>query len=264
MAKTVVLANHKGGVSKTTLATSLADAFARDGLEVLLVDLDPQANATGLVYSFEEAPAAPVEKMLDGSVSVGQAIIENTRIDGVHLIGATLKLLNVERTMMHDPFASTSLLDTLLAPVHDSYDVIILDCPPSLSFLTANAMSAGDLLLVPVQSGSKLSLMGADDMLNFMRGAMARNPRLQFGGAVLTRHDARKKMCKIMAGVVRQYYEQVLDATLPDSTDIDKAQTLGKTILQHDREHNAARQVVAIAREVMGKLGLAPKEAAHV
>lgn len=263
MAKIVVFANHKGGVSKTTLSTTVADALARDGLEVLLVDVDPQANTTSLVYSFEEAPGAPIEKVLDGSITVGEAVIENTNIPGVHLIGATLKLGNLERTMMQDPFSSTMLLSQVLEPVKAEYDVIVIDTPPALSFLTANALSAADLLLVPLQSGSKLSLLGADDMLRFMRGAMSRNPKLRFGGAILTQHDARKKVCKIMAGVVRQYYEEMLEATMPDSTDFEKAQMLGQTILQYDREHNASRQTVAIAREIMGKLGLEAREVAH-
>lgn len=263
MAKIFSLANHKGGVCKTTLAVNLADAFGRDGYDVLLVDLDPQGNATRLVYSFEETPSVTVERILDGSASVAEAIVENTHIDGVHLIGATLKLASLERQLQQTPFSSISLLHTKLAAVADAYDVIILDTPPALNFLTANALAASDAVVVPIESGSKLSLLGTDDMLEFIAQARRVNPRLKYDGAVLTKHDARKKMCKITAGAVRDYYERVLSASLPSTTDIHKAQASAQTILQYDRDHTASREVVAMAREMGGLVGLEKKEVSH-
>lgn len=263
MAKIITLANHKGGVCKTTLSSALSDALAREGFDVLLIDLDPQANATRLVYSFEEAPAVPIERVLDGSASVAEAIIQETRIDGVHMIGSTLKLASLERQLQQTPFSSTSLLATRLLAVDKAYDVIVLDTPPALNFLTANALAASDSVLVPIESGSKLSLLGTDDMLAFISQARSANPRLRFGGAILTKHDARMKMCKITAGAVRDYYESVLEATLPPTTDVHKAQAGGQTILQYDRDHTASRQVVTMAREIAEKVGLT-KEAANV
>lgn len=261
MAKIISFANHKGGVAKTTLSVSIADAFARDGYDVLLVDLDPQSNATRLVYSFDETPSVAIEKVMDGSASVAESIVEKTNIEGVHLIGSTLKLSSLERQLQQTPFSSTSLLTSKLAAVIDAYDVIVIDTPPSLGFLTANALAASDAVMVPIESGSKLSLLGTDDMLEFIRQARGANPRLKFGGAILTRHDARKKMCKITAGAVRDYYESVLSATLPTTTDIQKAQALGQTLLQYDREHNAVRELMEMAREISLIVGLT-KEAA--
>lgn len=262
MAKIITLANHKGGVCKTTLSVCIADALAREGLDVLLVDLDPQSNATRLVYSFDETPSVTIEKVMDGSASIAEAIVDNSRIDGVHLIGSTLKLASLERQLQQTPFSSTTLLQAKLSVVDDAYDVIIIDTPPSLNFLTANALAASDMVLVPIESGSKLSLLGTDDMLEFIRQARTANPRLMFGGAILTKHDARKKMCKITAGAVRDYYESVLQASLPTSTDIHKAQAQGQTILQYDRDHTATREIVAMAREIAGKLGLPTKREA--
>lgn len=259
MAKTICVANHKGGVCKSSLATSWADAFARDGHEVLLVDLDPQANATALAYSWEETPAVPLERVLDGSASVAEAIIENCRIEGVHLIGSSLKLEKLERQLQQTPFSSTGLLQSKLAPIADAYDIIILDCPPALNFLTANALAASDAVFVPIESGSKLSLVGTDDMLSFISQARAVNPRLKFGGAILTKHDARKKICKIMAGAVQSYYENVLESYLPPTTDFHKAQANGLTILQLDRDHTASKNLVAMAREIAGIIGLPKK-----
>lgn len=251
MAKIIAFANHKGGVAKTTIAVSIADALARDGFDVLLVDLDPQSNATRLIYSFDETPSVTIEKVLDGSSPIAQAIVQETRIDGVHLIGSTLRLSNMQRVMQSQPFNSTALLKTKLQPVLDVYDVIILDTPPSLEFLTANALHASDVVMVPIESGSKLSLLGTDDMLAFIAQARVANPSLRFGGAILTKHDARKKMCKITAGAVRDYYESVLSSSLPSTTDIHKAQALGQTILQYDRDLNVSREVINMAREII-------------
>ena len=259
MAKIITLANHKGGVCKTTLSVSIADALSREGLDVLVIDLDPQSNATRLLYSFEETPSVTIEKVMDGSASVAEAIVNDSRVDDVHLIGSSLKLASLERQLQQTPFASTSLLKSKLAAVDDAYDVILIDTPPSLNFLTANALAASDLVLVPIESGSKLSLVGTDDMIEFIRQARTVNPKLVFGGAILTKHDARKKMCKITAGAVRDYYEAVLDSTFPTSTDIHKAQAQGLTILQYDRDHTASKEVVGMAREIMAKLGLQTK-----
>lgn len=259
-AKIISLANHKGGVCKTTLSVNLSDALAREGLDVLLVDLDPQSNATRLVYDFEETPAVTIEKVLDSRESIATAIVENTHIDGVHLIGSTLKLAVLERQLQQTPFSSTSLLKQKLAALSEAYDVIVLDTPPALSFLTANALAASDVVMVPIESGSKLSLLGTDDMLEFIKQARSANPQLKFGGAILTKHDARKKMCKITAGAVRDYYEHVLEASLPSTTDIHKSQAGGQTILQYDRDHNASREIVAIAREIMKIAGLSSKQ----
>jgi chromosome partitioning protein len=260
MSKIITLANHKGGVRKTTLTLSLADALAREDLSVLVIDMDPQANATRLIYSFDEAPSATIEKVLDGVASVAEAIIQQTRVEGVHLIGSTIKLGNLEREMQQRPFFSTtSLLQERLKVVEDIYDVILIDTPPALNFLTANALIAADWVFVPVESGSKLSLLGTDDMLKFIADARKANPRLGFGGAILTQHDARKTMCKIAAGSVKGYYEKVLDATFPPTTDVHKAQAGGQTILQYDRDHTASRNVVAMAREIAGIVGLPVK-----
>lgn len=260
----VTFANHKGGVCKTTVTLSVADALSREGLSVLVVDLDPQANATSQLFSTQEAPSVAIEKVLDGSASIAEAILHETKVDDVHMIGATLKLSNLERDMQHRPFfSSTSLLHDKLKAVEDVYDVILIDTPPALNFLTANALIASDFVFVPVISGSKLSLLGTDDMLEFIANASKVNGRLTLGGAILTQHDGRKTMCKIGAGAVRGYYGKVLDSVLPPTTDMLKAEAGGQTILQYHRDHPASRALVAMAREIAGIVGLPVRDEAE-
>jgi chromosome partitioning protein len=249
-------ANHKGGVAKTTLTINIADALAREGLDVLVIDLDPQSNVTSLLYSAEESPGVPIEQVLAGTTSIAQAVIEKTNIDRVHLIGSSLKLANLERQLQSTPFASTSLLAQKLVPVVKVYDVIILDTPPALSFLTANALAASDYVFAPLSSGSKLSLVGADDLVAFIHQAKVANPKLNFGGAILTKHDNRKKVCRLVQGAASEYYDRVLESTMPATTDVDKGQIVNRTVLQLERDSNVSRAVVAIAREIMEITGL--------
>jgi chromosome partitioning protein len=269
MAKIAAIVNHKGGVKKTFIATAGADALAREGLDVLVVDLDPQAHATALIYSFLNLPAVPIERVLAGQASMPEAIITNTTIPGVHLLGSTLKLANLERELMFsNPFNATRLLADKLAVVADAYDVILIDCPPSLGTLSANALAAADMVVVPVESGSKLSLIGADDILTFIRQAKAANSKLVFGGAILTKHDGRKQVCRIVANEVKASFETVFETALPESTDVSKGQLIGKTILQLDHDHTVSRMTVRLMRELMAKLGIDARrkqeEASHV
>lgn len=251
MAKRIVFANHKGGVAKTTLSVNVADALAREGLSVLFVDLDPQGNATQLIYGFDDVPAVTIEQVLSGKESIASAIVEKTRIPGVSLIGATLKLARIERDLQMTPFSSTSLLSQKLQSVNDIFDVIIIDTPPALSFLCANALAAGDVVFIPVESGSKLALVGTDDMLEFVSQAKTANPRLKLGGAILTKHDGRRKLCKITQAVISDYFETVLSSVLPASADVGKSQAANQTVLQFDRESNCAREIVEISRQIM-------------
>jgi chromosome partitioning protein len=250
MAKVIAFANHKGGVAKTTITHSVADALARDGYEVLVVDMDPQANITKLLYSFDDAPSGTIEAVLEGRLSIAQAITPDTHVTGVDLVGSTLLLDTVQKRMQSSPFATTDALKRALEVVSDAYDVILIDTRPALDFLTANALFAADSVFVPVESGSKLALLGTDDMLRFIGEARAVNPRLEFGAAILTRHDNRKKMCKITGEAVKGYYGRVLKAYLPVAEDIRKAQALGNTIIQYDRQLSASNQVVDMAREI--------------
>lgn len=265
MAQIVAIVNHKGGVRKTFIATNGADALAREGLDVLVVDLDPQGNATSILHSSDEPPATPLERVLAGQASIAEAIVTTTRVPRVHLIGSTLKLaVLADQIQFSNPFDASRQVADKLALVADAYDVILLDCPPSLGTMTANALACADMVVVPIESGAKLSLIGADDILSFIRKARKANPSLKFGGAILTKHDGRKQVCRIIANEVKATFEAVFEATLPESTDVQKAILLNKTILQLDCDHTVSRATVKLMRELMDKLGIKGRADAEV
>jgi chromosome partitioning protein len=255
--KTIAVATHKGGVGKTSASLNLCDAIARAGLSVLLIDFDPQFNATRIAYSYDFAPPVPVERVLSGEAPMAEAIITETRIDGVHLLGSTLKLSNIERTLQLNPFTSTRLLSDKLKQVAELYDVVVIDCPPSLGSLTANALVAADLVLVPIDTGSRLSLSGSDDMIDFIEQAKSVNPRPLRYGAVLNMYDGRTTVCRLIAGSAHQYFDHIFKTQIPNSTAVQQAEALGKTILKSNVQHQVSRNVVELAREVMAVLGLA-------
>jgi chromosome partitioning protein len=256
MAKIISVVTHKGGVGKTSTSLNLADGIAREGNDVLLVDLDPQANATSIAFSYDMVPPVPVERVLAGEATMAEAIITNCQIPGVHLLGASIKLANLERNMQQNPFTSTRLLSEKLKGISETYDVIVVDCPPSLGSLTANALAAADFVIVPIESGSKLSLVGSDDMIVFIEQARQINPRLRHYGALLNKHDGRTTVCRLIAGSVSQYYETVFKTSIPKSTAVQQAEMLGKTILQFDGEHTVSRSFVELTRELLAKLGV--------
>ncbi len=261
-AKVFALTNHKGGVCKTTLTVTLADAFQREGLEVLVVDLDPQANATKHMYGYDVEPSVTLADLFRGRGTLAEAIIQETKIKSVHLIGGHLNLAAMEWDLLRDAYTSATLLRDTLAPVLEFYDVIILDCPPSLGFYMTTALVAADAIFVPVESGSKFALTGTDDVKHSIERARRINPNLKTVAAILTKHDARKKVCKLTANELPNRFPNVLASYWPDTTNVEQALVLGQTILQFKNDDIASKQARAMAREIMDLTGLKAKEVA--
>lgn len=262
-AKIFALANHKGGVCKTTISVTLADAFQREGLDVLVVDLDPQANATKHLFGYDAEPSVTIADLFRGKGTLAQAIIQETRVKSVHLIGAHLDLSAIEWDLLRDPYTSATILRDVLAPVMEFYDVIILDTPPSLGFYMTTALVAADAVFVPVESGSKFALTGTDDVRNSIAKAKRANPNLKTVAAILTKHDARKKVCKLTANELPSRFPHVLSSYWPDTTNVEQALVMGQTILQFKNDDIASKQARLMAREIMGLTGLEAKEAVH-
>jgi len=257
----ISVVNQKGGVGKTTTVVNLAASIARLGYPVLVVDLDPQANASrtlGLSDPYEvKSTIATV--MLDKSDPVApwyETIEEN-----VQLLYGHVQLTKVERELLRISMTMPALVlrkrlsHMALADDH----IVLLDCPPSLSLLTVNALVASDFCIIPMESGSKYSLDGYEDLEELVRDARDVNPNLDILGVLITKHDGRKNVCKAMKlAIERRFRDRVFATTIVSAAKIQEAETLKKTVFQVDRQSTGARDFMELGREVLSRLKLAP------
>ena len=266
MAYVISVVNQKGGVGKTTTVVHLSAALARLGYPVLVVDLDPQANASttlGLIDPYE-VKTTIATLMLD-KVAAPPAPWYDTIEDHVQLIYSHVQLTRVERDLprmsitMPGNVLRKRLSQMALADDH----LILLDCPPSLPLLTVNALVASDFCLIPVESGSKYSLDGYEDLEELIRDVRDVNPKLDILGVLITRHDGRKNVCKAMkAAIERRFGDKVFQAAITSSAKIQEAEASKRTIFQHDRQSNGARDFMDLGREVLARLQLQPTPSA--
>jgi chromosome partitioning protein len=249
--KVFAVANQKGGVGKTTTAINVAACIAQSGARTLLVDVDPQANATvGLGSARDLAPS--VYDVLSGHVAAADAIhdtdIENLSLmpAGAGLAGATVELPRLE--------GSETRLRDALAPLADRFDYILLDCPPSLGPLTVNALAAADRLIVPVQT-EYFALEGLAGLLDTV-GLIQRelNPRLRVAGMALTMHDGRTNLARDVEREVREHFPQlVFQTVIPRNVRISEAPSYGVPVTIHDPACAGAEAYQALAQEVAAR-----------
>src|SRR3989442_4976468 len=255
----ISIVNQKGGVEKTTTVVNLAASLARLGYPVLVVDLYPQANASttlGLMDPYEvKSTVATV--MLDKADAT--APWYDTIEEHVQLIYGHVQLTKVERDLPRISMTMPALvLRKRLSQMALADDQIVLvDCPPSLSLLTVNALVASDYCVVPMESGSKYSLDGYEDLEELIRDVRDVNPSLDILGVLITRHDGRKNVCKAMkVAIERRFGAQVFQTAITSSAKIQEAEASKRSIFQHDRQSNGARDFMALGREVLARLQL--------
>ena len=257
----ISIVNQKGGVGKTTTVVNLAASLARLGYLVLVVDLDPQANASttlGLMDPYEvKSTVATV--MLDKADAT--APWYDTIEEHVQLIYGHVQLTKVERDLPRISMTMPALvLRKRLSQMALADDQIVLvDCPPSLSLLTVNALVASDYCVVPMESGSKYSLDGYEDLEELIRDVRDVNPSLDILGVLITKHDGRKNVCKAMKSAIeRRFRDRVFTTAIVSAAKIQEAETTKKTVFQLDRQSTGARDFMELGREILSRLKLQP------
>ena len=246
----VALANQKGGVGKTTTAINLSAALGALEKRVLLVDCDPQGNATrGLGV---EANSPHLYHVMVGEAPVSQAIVE-TQFPGLRLLPSDRELVGVEVEFVGEE-GWESRLRRALRVLEGEFDFVLLDCPPSLGHLTVNALVAADKILVPLQC-EYFALEGISELVatvQRVQGSM--NSDLEIGGIVLTMYDERTNLAQDVAGEARRYFEnRVFESVIPRNVRLAEAPSHGLPILHYDIKSRGAKAYLSMAREFLAR-----------
>ena len=251
MGTVYAIANQKGGVGKTTTAVNVAACIAEAGVATLLVDVDPQGNATvGLGAPRDDGPG--LYDVLAGGVPATDAI-RATTVENLSLIASTPDLAGATMELPRLPGSETRLREAL-APLRDAYEFVILDCPPSLGPLTVNALVAADRVIVPVQAEyfALEGLAGLLDTLGLVQREL--NPRLTVAGMLLTMHDGRTKLAQDVEQEIRAHFPSlVFDTVIPRNVRLGEAPSFGRPVIHHDPHCAGSEAYFALAKEVAAR-----------
>lgn len=249
--KIIAIVNQKGGVGKTTTATNLAASLADGGASVLLLDLDPQGNATsGLGLSKENLHPTTYE-VLTGEATLDQAVQPGQR-QGLYVLPANANLAAAEIDLASEEQREFRLSNALALA---TYDYVLIDCPPALGLLTINALTASHSLLIPVQS-EYYALEGLGQLLaTVQRVKQGLNPSLDLLGVVLTMYDKRTSLSdQVREELDRHFGDKVFSSVIPRNVRLAEAPSFGKTIYEHDRWSKGAKAYKQFAKEVVKRV----------
>lgn len=255
MGKIIAVANQKGGVGKTTSAINLAASLAALEFKTLLVDADPQANATsGVGFDPADITSSIYECMVDGLKA--EDIIISSKIDFLDLIPSHIDLVGAEVEMINLPNRETKMKDAL-APIKDKYDFIIIDCSPSLGLITVNSLTAANSVIIPVQC-EYFALEGLGKLLNTIKIIQSRlNQELEIEGILLTMYDVRLRLSNQVVEEVQLHFQQmVFDTIIPRNVKLSESPSFGVPAILHDADSKGAISYLNLAREIAEKNGV--------
>ena len=253
MGRIISFANQKGGVGKTTTCVYMSAFMALMGKKVLMIDLDPQGNATSNLGFSKDGKFNSIYQVLSDEVSVENAIYE-TKIKNLSLIPSNIHLAGVEVELVYMN-SREFVIKNILDKIKDSYDYITIDCPPSLELLTLNALCAADAILVPVQC-EYFALEGLSDLMATLRMVKRKiNPRLEIFGVALTMFDGRTNFSTQVAQEVRRHFPgKVFSTVIPRNIRLSEAPSHGVPVLGYDRSSKGAKAYKEMADEMKAKL----------
>jgi len=255
MVKTIVIANQKGGVGKTTTTLNLAASLALAEKDILVIDTDPQGNLTSGLGLNRETITASLYDVYMGRRAIEETIIE-TAVPHLYIIPSTIDLLGVELEMIHKD-KREHILSNAISSIKSTYRYIFIDCPPSLGLLTLNGLVAADSIIVPVQC-EYYSLEGLgllSKTLRLVRSSF--NPTLDIEGILLTMFDARNTLSHQVAEEVRRFFrDKVFDTLIPRNVTLAESPSHGKPAILYDVRSKGAQSYLSLAKEMLRENGI--------